>query len=254
MHHRLSPKEHRFDLRMFYFSLDLDEIDEVARRVPAFRHNRPGLYSFRDRDHLDLGKPTLRENLSVWLETQGLSLAPDVRIQLVTLPRFLGYIFNPVSFYFVSRPDGSPHFAIAEVGNTFGEMKPYLLREPTETGTFRLTTPKHFYVSPFSDLDDAFDFRLAVPGDRLAMRINDQREGKPVVITALTGSRLPLTSRNLAWLTLKFPFVTLKVIALIHWHALRLWAKGIPFRWKEADPGLQRNVLRPHTSLAGKTP
>src|ERR1700744_2911775 len=133
MHHRLSPKEHHFRYRIFMFALDLDEIDEVARRVPLFSRNGPNLYAFRDRDHLTLAgreNATTRENIVEFLAQNGISFPGDGRITLVTLPRVLGYIFNPVSFYFCHDATGAARCAVVEVGNTFGEMKPYLLREP----------------------------------------------------------------------------------------------------------------------------
>lgn len=257
MHHRLAPREHHFRYRIFMFALDLDEIDEVARRVPLFSRNRPNLYAFRDRDHLTLpGHETAstRENLVEFLAQNGIPFPANGRITLVTLPRVLGYIFNPVSFYFCHDAAGAPLCAVVEVGNTFGEMKPYLLREPTSENAFRLVTPKHFYVSPFSALDLAFDFKLRVPGDRLEVHIDDREGDRPVLLSALTGQRAPLSCAQLAWFTLKYPLITLKVISLIHWHALLLWMKRLPWHRKADRRDLQRDALRPHASLATKAP
>jgi DUF1365 family protein len=133
-------------------------------------------------------------------------------------------------------------------------MKPYLLREPTGENAFRLVTPKHFYVSPFSALDLAFDFKLRVPGDRLEIHIDDREGDRPILLSALTGRRVPLTTAQLAWFTLKYPLITLKVIFLIHWHALLLWMKRLPWHRKADRRDLQRDVLRPHASLASKVP
>jgi DUF1365 family protein len=157
-----------------------------------------------------------------------------------------------VSFYFVTLADGSPLCAIAEVGNTFGEQKPYLV--PVESlpadpagGTaarFRLIAPKHFYVSPFSPLDLRFDFKLRDPGEQLSIGVNDLNAANDtVLISALTGQRRPLTDGELLRLTLRYPLVTLRVITLIHWQALRLWLKKIPFLRKSESPHLQRHVL-----------
>ncbi len=254
MHHRLSPREHQFRYRIFMFSLDLDEIDSVAKKVLGFSRNRFNLYSFRDKDHLDLGKPTIRENLTAWLDENNYQLPSESRIQLVTLPRVLGYIFNPVSFYFCSDSTGAPLCAIVQVGNTFREMKPYLIREQSGHNFFRLITPKHFYVSPFSELDLAFDFKLKIPDDLLDLHIDDRRGNDRVLLSALTGKKVPLTSLRLAWLTLKFPLITLKVIALIHWQAFLLWLKRLPVYRKEERPDLQRDLYHPHASIASKNP
>src|SRR5882724_11100576 len=120
MHHRLSPKEHHFRYRIFMFALDLDELDEVARRVPLFGHNRSTFYAFRDRDHLTLPgceSATTRENVVEFLAQNGICFPGNGRITLVTLPRVLGYIFNPVSFYFCHDSAGAPQCAVVEVGN-----------------------------------------------------------------------------------------------------------------------------------------
>lgn len=252
MHHRLEPKVHRFSYRIFMFALDLDEIDAVAKKTFGFARNRRSLYEFRDRDHLTLptlSGGTVKEHVVAWIAQQGVVLPPDVRITLVTLPRVLGYIFNPVSFYYCYDSAGAPLCAVVQVGNTFREMKPYLLRTPEPSGEFRLITPKHFYVSPFSELDLAFDFKLKPLGEHLDIHIDDRAGERRVLLSALTGRRVPLTSARLAWLTLKYPLITLKVIALIHWHALLLWLKRLPWHRKAANTQLQRDVLNPHESI-----
>ena len=256
MHHRLTPKEHRFTYSLFLFCLDLDEIKTVCSRITGRSHNRFNLYTFKDRDHLTIAGAggSVRQNLTAYLAQNGVDFPEDGRAILLTLPRVLGYIFNPVSFYFCFDAAGVALCALAQVGNTFGEMKPYLLTSPDADGVFRLRTPKHFYVSPFSSLDLDFDFKLRVPGDALEIHINDRQGDSTVLLSTLTGTRVPLTSARLAWLTLKFPFLTLKVIFLIHWQALLLWLKRLPFHPKAANAHLQRDVLNPHSSIIKETP
>ncbi len=255
MHHRLEPKEHHFHYRIFMFALDLDELDGL--RVRGLSRNRWNLYSFRDRDHFTLPgmeQASLRENLAAWLSPRGIQLPAGGRILLVTLPRVLGYVFNPVSFYFCSDATGAPLCAVVEVGNTFRELKPYLLTEPADDGSFRLMTPKHFYVSPFSALDLCFDFKLRVPAETLDIHIDDRAGDRPVLLTALTGRRAPLTTVRLAWFTLKYPLITLQVIALIHWHALLLWLRRLPWHRKAANADLQRDVFHPPAAITPRTP
>ena len=249
MHHRLQPREHRFEYQLFYLDLDLDEIDQVAGQVRGFSRNRWNLYEFRDRDHLTLpGKAdgSLKEHVLAWISQQGLHLPPETRITLVTLPRVLGYIFNPVSFYFCEDQAGTTQCVVVQVGNTFREMKPYLIREPERPGFFHLVTPKHFYVSPFSELDLAFDFKVRVPDEQMEIHIDDRKGDALVLLSALIGKRREFTTGRLAWLTLKFPFVTLKVIFLIHWQAFRLWWKGLPFHKKADNQNLQKDVYNPY--------
>ncbi len=270
MHHRLSPKRHKFEYGIFMALLDLDELDSLTSKLRLFGRNRSRPYNFRDDDHLQSRKPEggdragvadLKSGIRVWLADQGVATAADCRISLLTLPRVFGYVFNPVSFYFVETATGESICAIAEVGNTFGELKPYLvpLAETDRGGgaesAFRLVAPKHFYVSPFSDLELSFDFRLHTPGEQLQISVNDvAADGQPVLLSTLTGQRRPLTDRQLLRLTVRYPLVTLHVIALIHWHALKLWWKRLPLYRKAEKTELQRGVFRPHSSLQPAAP
>ncbi len=254
MHHRLAPKAHHFQHDIFMFYLDLDELEIAAKKIFLFSHNRKNIYSFRDADHEPAGQNPLKERIVVFIRQHGIDPGPFSRVMLLTLPRMLGYIFNPVSIYYCFDQAGKPVCSVAEVGNTFREMKLYLIRreELTAGTTFTKLVPKHFYVSPFSTLDLSFDFKLKIPGDKLDIKIDDRDGDEKVLISTLAGKRAELTNKNLFWFTLKYPLVTVKVIFLIHWHALRLWLKRVPFHRKSANAALQQEVLRPHSTLASK--
>lgn len=284
-HARLHPRAHRFAYRLFFLALDLDELPALARRLRLLRIDRAGLFSFRQRDYLPADEPlhnpspasppasptpprapaaastALKTRVLAHLAARGVPVTDDARVVLLTLPRVLGYLFNPVSFYFVSTPDGSPLAALAEVTNTFRETKLYVLgpetlvAEPGLGPTFRLRVPKHFYVSPFSDVDVAFDFRLRPPGERLALQIDDHagpRRTFTSTVTAVAAPRPP-GDRALAWFSLKYPLLTLRVIAAIHWQALRLWLKRTPWFPKAARAEDQRDLHRPHASLSPRS-
>ncbi len=270
LHERFSPRRHRFAYGMFYLAVDLDELETVDRSLRIFSVNRGNLFSLREADYLPLGEPVhnastpaepapcrgavpLKDRVAAFCRTHGVELGENPRVLLLTMPRIFGYAFNPVSFYVCSDKAGMPVCAIAEVTNTFGEMKAYLLRLAPDSrshATFGARVAKHFYVSPFSDLDVAFDFRLHAPGRRFAVRIDDYDGDLRTLHSSLTGRAVPLSDARLAWWLVRYPLLTVRVIALIHWHAFRLWLKRIPYFPKAAGPGLQRDLRRPHSSIA----
>ncbi|MCC5840566.1 MAG: DUF1365 domain-containing protein [Opitutales bacterium] len=244
-HTRLRPARHHFTARLFMFYLDLDELDELHARLPLFSRNRFNAYTFADRDHLFVGQATIRENLTGYLQAQGVT-EPVGRVRLLTNLRVLGYVFNPVSFYVCDDLQGAPLAMVVEVHNTFGELKPYLLtREHLLDHRYRDRREKHFYISPFSELDHDLELRLEIPDERLNLQVINWRKGEdtPFFAATLNGERAPLTTGRLLSNSLRFPFVTLKIMFLIHWHAFRLWRKKVPFHPKSAQPELQRGIL-----------
>jgi len=243
MHHRFSPKEHRFAYRIFMFYLDLDELEELDARLRFFSYQKSNVYAFREEDHLLFGARNVKEGIGTYLKENGLE-RPTGKIQLLTLPRVFGYTFNPVSFYFCQDATNREICAVAEVGNTFAEKKPFLLTQRKEgfPRVWHERRTKHFYVSPFLEHDLEFDFQLRQPGEKLALEIDDYKSQERVLHTTLTGERRELTDRRLLSLTARYPLVTLKVIAGIHWEAWRLWLKGLPYCGKTEHPELQRDV------------
>lgn len=250
MHNRMKPGSHRFHYKVFMFYLDLDELPLLKKRLGLFSINRFNFFSFRDKEHLqlpidqpDTSKST-KEHIVRYLRENGFDYR-DQKIMLLTNLNILGYNFNPVSFYFILDSESRPQCAIAEVSNTFGEMKPYFLSKEHLTGhTFHLNTIKYFYVSPFIDHDTNFDFNLDVPREKLNIRIDDYKNNERFFISTLTGVKKPLTNFNLLFYSLRFPLLTLRIIVLIHWNALLLWRKKLPFHKKSENQHLQRDVFR----------
>lgn len=246
-HCRLKPKRHAFSYRVFMFCVDIDELPSLGRRLWGFSHNRFNLFSIDDRDHMDLGHPEgIRANLTSWLAGQGVVCPTDARIRLLTFPRVLGYGFNPVSFYYIDLKSGEPLAAVAEVVNTFREMKLYVMETADADGTWHRRVAKNFYVSPFSDPGIEFDFNLGPPGETWRVNIDDYDAGERMLLSAVRGERRELTSARLLWYSFKYPMLSLKIIGLIHWHAFLLWLKRVPFVRKSERHEVQLDVMRPH--------
>jgi DUF1365 family protein len=149
-------------------------------KVPFLSQNRFNLFSIDKRDHINTD-PTLsiRQNLTSWLAEKGTVIPADAKILLITFPRVLGYAFNPVSFYYIYRSNGEPLTAVAEVTNTYREMKLFPLGKPIAEGKFDHTIPKNFYVSPFSDPNDTFHFRIGQPSETWTVHIDNLSAAKP---------------------------------------------------------------------------
>ncbi len=228
------------------FDIDAGDPAAAARQCRWLSHNRFNLFSIDDADHIDIGLPGgIRPNLAAWLAGKGKSLGDDDRVRLLTFPRCLGYGFNPVSFYYIFPASGARPYAVAEVTNTFREMKLFLV-DANGDGPPAARMPKHFYVSPFSDPGDDFDFHLGLPDGGWSVRIDDHDAAGLVLTSAIHGRAAALTSARVFWLAVKYPLLSVKIIGLIHWHALRLWLKRLPFIRKNQRREVQTEVLRPH--------
>ena len=206
-------------------SIDLDDFPKTT----FLSQNRFNLFSIDNRDHINTDETkSIRENLTDWLSEKNIPIPSDAKFQLITFPRVLGYSFNPVSFYYISSKYGEPITAVAEVTNTFREMKLFPLGEPNAEGKFDHTVPKNFYVSPFSDPNDTFHFRLGQPTTGWTIHIDNLSDAKPNLLSAIRGEQRELTASRLAWFTIKYPLLSLRIIFGIHLHALLLFLKKIP--------------------------
>ncbi len=273
MHARLWPRPHRFTHRVFCFTIPLQEWGSIGRGLWLLNQGGWAPYQLRQQDFLPRGAvfqpegleqkfgeegDTLDQRVRAFCQSQGEALPAEAEITLVAMPRAFGKSYNPVVFFLISV-HRELRCGIAEVHNTFGERKAWFLShqclEENAQGEkiLRLRTPKHFYVSPFSGLETEFEFCLRQPQGRLALTVDHYENGKKTLISAWTGRAVPLTDGRLLWLTCKIPFLILKVVTLIHFHAAWLWVvKHLPFRRKRDDVGLQRNVRHPTTELQQK--
>lgn len=236
MHQRLRPRRHRLGYRVFSLLLDLDELDGLATRLRLFSRNRFNLFSFYDRDHGDGGPDSLRAQIERALVAAGIA-AEGGKIRLLTMPRVLGYVFNPLSVYFCYRRSGGLAAIVYEVSNTFGERHNYLIPVTDhDGGTIHQECAKRFFVSPFLDMEMRYTFRVDPPGPRIGIAITGRDDDGPVIVASLFAARAPLTDARLARAFVTYPLLTLKVIAGIHWEALWIWRKGIGLRDRPPPP------------------
>ena len=222
MHRRVRPRHHRFKYRVFAMLVDLDELPSLNDRLWLFRWNRPGLFSFYDRDHGD-GRP-----LNAWLNglLASAGIAANGPRRVLCYPRILGYVFNPLSVWFCHDEAGALRAIIHEVHNTYEERHAYVFAADG-TALVRHACAKDFYVSPFLSADCRYHFRILPPGEKVAVTIHEEESGAPVLSASFSGQRRMLTDRALFSMLLAYPLMTVKVIAAIHFEAVRLMLKGV---------------------------
>jgi hypothetical protein len=229
MHARLKPRGHRFSYRVMNLLIDLDRLDEADRQSPLFAVNRTALYSFSEADHGARDGSSLRTYVQRQAAARGIDLSGG-RVLLLCYPRLFGYTFNPLSAYFCYRADGELALIIYEVRNTFGGIHPYVLPvqpgEISEAGV-RQQQDKLFYVSPFVEMAMRYHFRVSPPGHSVKLRILETDREGPLLSAAFSGRRRDLTTAALLGSFFSLPLVPFKIVAAIHWEALRLWLKGI---------------------------
>ncbi|OSQ32802.1 DUF1365 domain-containing protein [Thalassospira sp. MCCC 1A03138] len=239
MHHRLRPRDHKLRYRVFSFLFDLDEIDGLAGSLKLFSRNRFNLFSFHDRDHADRDHGDIRTRIEDILNKHDLGDCTH-RIELLCYPRILGFVFNPLSVYFCHRADGSVGAVLYEVSNTFGDRHSYLIPvRPDaidEKGVLRQSCAKGFYVSPFIDMQADYHFRICMPDEKVAVAIRETDRDGAFLNAAFVGDRTALSDRNLFMAFVRYPLMTIKVVAGIHYEALHLWRKGMKFHKRPKPP------------------
>lgn len=260
MHHRLTPKKHSFWYNIYLFYIDLDELELLTKKLRWFSYNRFNLFNFRDKDHLQLElkaeslklkavQPltSVKQQITAYIKSNGVEIG-NGKIKLLTNLCVLGYNFNPVSFYYCFDEDDNPICAVAEINNTYHEMKMFFFgKEDLTNRAFKQKAEKLFYVSPFIDLDTIFDFNLAIPNEKIDIKIDDyDKDGNRFFISTLKGTRKPLTNKSMLLYFFSIPLIPLQIMGLIHWQAFKLWIKKIKFHPKASNQELQKDVYKPY--------
>ena len=238
MHARLKPVGHRFSYRVMSLLIDLDRLEVADRQTPLFGVNRRALYSFHEADHGPRDGSSLRDYAQRRAAEHGIDLHGG-RVLLLCYPRLFGYAFNPLSVYFGYQASGQLALVIYEVRNTFGDIHAYVM--PVNSGDvgpagIRQEQDKRFYVSPFIEMQMRYRFRLVAPREHVKLRILETDSQGPLLSATFNGRRRALSTTELLRSFFSLPAVTVKIIAAIHWEALRLWLKGVRLVPRGTDP------------------
>ena len=226
IHKRFKPKKHFFKYSVFSLFLDLDEINELDQKILFFSYNKFNILSFFDKDHGYRDGSSIKNWLIHVLQKKNISTI-NIKIKILCYPRIFGYVFNPLSIFFIYDKDSNPIAILYEVKNTFGEQHTYVFKIDIKNKQILNNCKKKFYVSPFMDLESKYFFKVLIPNERLSVIIDQRdKEGK-LLFASQDGVRVKLSSKNLLKSYLKHPLMTLKIISAIHYEALKLWMKGI---------------------------
>ena len=226
IHKRFKPKKHFFKYSVFSLFLDLDEINELDEKILFFSYNKFNILSFFDKDHGYRDGSSIKDWLIHVLQKKNISTI-NIKIKILCYPRIFGYVFNPLSIFFIYDADSNPIAILYEVKNTFGEQHTYVFKIDIKNKQILNNCKKKFYVSPFMDLESKYFFKVLIPNERLSVIIDQRdKEGK-LLFASQDGERVKLSSKNLLKSYLKHPLMTLKIISAIHYEALKLWIKGI---------------------------
>lgn len=247
-HTRHVDVAHRFSYRSWWLLADLDELETLGRQVPGFGVDRAGLVSFHRRDH----GPRDGSPLRPWIEARCAEAGVDLEggaVRLLSHPRVLGYVFNPISVWFCHGPDGDLRAVLYEVSNTWREVHSHLVAvEPAQrqpNGLFRHRFDKRLFVSPFMDLDHRYTFWTDAPDERATVLTRQvTADDRPALTASLVADRVSLDRRGIVRAMIWAPHVTAMTMARIHWQAIRLWRKGAPYRRRGAPPTPEVTVER----------
>jgi len=247
MHQRFFPMQYRFKYKVLSLRIDVDELEQMDQNLKGFSLNRWNLMSIHTKDYASRdGKPWkqwAKELLAHYgIETE------IARLELVCFPRFMGMVFNPLAMWYAYDAENQLLAVIGEVSNTFGHWHHYVLSNKGEplANKLQAQAQKVFHVSPFINMDCHYRFRLAVPSEHYQLGIYQYQAGEPVLVATQAGKKLALNQKNFNKALLSRPFNTLKVVALIHWWALKIWLKGGRFH---TTPKAQMQTPYSHTEM-----
>ena len=226
IHKRFKPKKHFFRYSVFSLLIDLSELEDLNKRIKFFSLNKFNLVSFYEKDHGHRDGSSLVEWIKKNLNENGIN-SKDIRIKLLCYPRIFGYVFNPLSVFFVYDSSEKLISILYEVKNTFGEQHTYIFKVKDDANLFQHYCSKKLHVSPFIEMNCNYFFRILKPGEKISVIIDQYQTDEKILYASQDGKRVDFTSKELLKSYLKHPLMTFKIISAIHYEAFKLWTKGI---------------------------
>ena len=237
IHRRFKPKEHYFKYSVFSLLIDLDEIEDIQKEISIFSYNKFNIISFFEKDHGERDSSSLKNWVYSNLKTLGIE--EEVKIKLLCYPRIFGYVFNPLSIFFVYDKNSKLIAILYEVKNTFGEQHTYVFKTNDEK-VIQNNCKKQFYVSPFIEMNCDYSFKILKPEEQLSVVINQSDEEGKLLFASQDGTAREFNNKNLIISFLSHPLMSFKVIAAIHYEAFKLWIKRIKLVTKKIN--LRNNI------------
>ena len=228
IHKRFKPKTHYFKYNVFSLLIDLSELEYLNKKIKFFSHNKFNLISFYERDHGNRDDTSLVLWVKKNLEDNNIS-SKNVKIKLLCYPRILGYVFNPLSVFYIYDIDETLKCILYEVKNTFGEQHTYIFKVDNEQNLYQHNCSKKFHVSPFIEMNCKYFFRLLKPGEKISVIIDQYQADEKILYASQDGKKADFNTKELIKSYLRHPLMNFKIISAIHFEAFKLWLKGIKF-------------------------
>ena len=233
IHKRFKPKVHFFKYKVFSLLIDLSDLNVLDKNTNFFSYNNFNLISFFDKDHGERDGSSLVEWVKKNLEENSIN-SENIKIKLLCYPRIFGYVFNPLSVFFVYDNQENLISVLYEVKNTFGEQHTYIFKVENNN-LLQHNCSKKFHVSPFIEMDCNYFFKIIKPAEKISVIINQYQLDEKILFASQDGRRVDFNSKELLKSYIKHPLMTFKIISAIHFEAFKLWAKGIRFVKKKFE-------------------
>ena len=234
IHKRFKPKVHFFKYNVFSILIDISEIYLLDRNLKIFSYNKFNIVSFYDADHGPRDGTSVKDWVIKNLKKNQIN-TEDIKIKVLCYPRIFGYVFNPLSVFYIYNKYSELISILYEVKNTFGEQHTYIFKNKENENPIKHSCKKKFHVSPFIEMNCTYFFKILKPCEKISVIIDQHDEEGKLLYASQDGNRIELNNKNLFLSYIKHPLMTLKIIAAIHFEAFKLWSKGIKFIKKKLN-------------------